>query len=145
MSTEFKDDTFGLLQQDRDFPENFRSKVEFSDGQTIEVVIDRGNEDLSQVLSGAHKIYAELKTLEPKFRDAVADEYLPLYNEEWRDEEEISKEAFLAEMRLESVVILKEDSYTASLCYVVGELFSDHAINVSIDQSLQIRNTSLDG
>lgn len=66
-----------------------------------------------------------------------------LYNEDWREGNEISKEEFLKELELESIYISKKD--IAYLLYVAGDLFTDHAISLSVNEQMQITYTSLEG
>ena len=112
-------------------------KVRLSFGAVDEAA---GSEALVQV----HQLLDDQERVNRRIEDAMVAQMLPLWNENWRDENEtpLAREAFLQAVQLESMTV--DEDYVA-FYFDDGGLFGHHTIEVSWQQDTDEWDVGLGG
>jgi hypothetical protein len=151
---DFEDEFFGALKWDEECGW-FSGTATFSNGESIEVALaPKRKEEIGGFIREAKKLFAELEQKLPRIYADVRQEYLKLYNESWSKvvnglgqpvgHGRISGDQFDGYVGLESISF-ENDGNVELYFYDNDELFGGHSIHVRLDQSLNIRNTGLEG
>jgi hypothetical protein len=120
------DPLFGTLTFDRSL--DWWDGSGLWEGRPVQLHFDA---ELTAALETARALWSEQPTWDHRVRDYAVQKLLPLKNEEWlgEDEAELSPEAFVSRMALESITFYDEGEF--SFMYDDGDLFWGHAIQIS--------------
>ena len=120
-----------------------RSEVPLGDADRVEVAVAvDSDEDIP--VERLDEVAAIVRRLDPQaLRDAVAEQYLELYNDGWRqDRDELSHGEFVARIRPTFVDV----NFDVIEVYVNdGDLFGGHSIVLMLDTDLQVVDVKLAG
>jgi hypothetical protein len=120
-----------------------RSEVPLGDADRVEVAVAvDGDEDIP--VERLDEVAAIVRRLDPQaLRGAVAEQYLELYNDTWRqDGDELDHREFVARIRPTFVDV---DLDTIQVYFDDGELFGGHSIVLMLDTDLQVLDVKLAG
>lgn len=121
-----------------------RSPVPLGDGEEVTVALT-ATSDLDIPADRLDQVVALLRRLDPQaMRRVVAEEYLELYNDTWReeDDEALGLDGFVARIAPTFVDI---DEDVVQVYFRDGGLFADHSIVLMLDADLQIIDIKLAG
>jgi len=125
----FKSKVLGTFRYEKEF-NWWTAKFELEKGHRINLHIN-DQEDIGEVVSAVEKRLLQLKKNEPSLREYAAKKLLKLANE-WAEGKKVTKEDFVARMRLEAVEFYNDLS--TGLYYGDGDLFWGHTITVDLNK-----------
>lgn len=99
--------------------------------------------DISPLLEQARTITETIDEFEQRVMNAAADRLLDLYNNNWSDGATLDRAGFLSRLRFRSFTIEYDGSVRAWLD--AGELFSDHGIEVGLNNDGIVEDAHLAG
>jgi hypothetical protein len=121
-----------------------RSAVPLGDADHVTVaVLVSSEEDIP--VERLDKAAAILGRLDPRLlRGAVAEDYLELYNDTWRqdDDPELDQDGFVARIAPTSVEL---DDDGVRIYFGDGDLFAGHSLVVTLNPALEITDITLSG
>lgn len=123
---------FGKMEYQRAFGW-YVGRAEWN-GKNIDVSLSCSNaDDPIGVLDAASRLFREQEEWVRRVNDYAVEQLLPLKNDSWLDEgeAELTKEQFLAKMKLESISVEEAGSFT--FWHDDGDLFFGHSIQISGD------------
>lgn len=138
------DPTLGRLEYSRRFGE-FEGRVEWC-GRVVTVSLrsDRPD-DPPAALETAARLFADQAEWDRRVREYAVEKLLPLKNGSWleEDEAELSADAFLSKMTLETISV--EESGEFSFWHDDGDLFWGHSIAISGSLSEGLTDADIPG
>ena len=122
----------------------FETKTSWNESE-IELFLSTDLSEIENAEKLAIEIWNDSTNWDLRFNSKISDELLKLKNQHWLDDEEppISKEAFLSQIRLESIVVHLDGYFEA--WFNDGNLFWGHAINVSASVDGSISDCGIHG
>jgi hypothetical protein len=140
-----QDDVFGTLTYDAKRQE-YTGKISFG-GRQGQIAI-RFNSSLKDASEAervqARQVYLALVDKKELIESDIVNEFLDLYNDEWRDDREvINRQQFLSAISLDLILI--ELGRVINIYYRDGELFFGHFFEVRCDAEGHIKEIELAG
>ncbi len=97
-------------------------------GQNIDILIDPDDVELEKTIDLANKILNKFEFYESKAKRIIVQEYLELYNDTWRyeDEPELDEKSFEANLTLIGITFLSDSSI--DFFYSENGMFDNHTL-----------------
>jgi hypothetical protein len=130
---------------------SYSATLEFSPGHKVSVSIDWMGTAPAEALKQSQEVCERVRTREPEYRSRIAHDLLRLYNDNWRNGEELElldEDGFMRRISLSHISIGAADFGSdgcVSLDYSAGDLFAGHAIEVSLDNDLHYVRSGIYG
>ena len=127
----FDDDLFGTFTLDRRI-NSFDADTAWNGKKIcLSLSLKEKEDDPHRYLETAKQLWADQKNWAAKINDFAAEELLELKNFSWLDdnEEEVTKTEFLLKMKLETITINSDGSFT--FWHDDGNLFFGHSIEIT--------------
>ncbi len=124
------DAQFGVFSFDRRL-ESFEAKTQWGRAQIALTLVAAEPAEIERALTNARELWRSQSDWQARIERYAVERLLSLKNETWlgEDEKPFSAKAFVARMRLESIVVYPDGSF--EFWHDDGELFWGHAISVS--------------
>lgn len=136
-------DFFGDMELNEQGRE-YRAMLEFSCGHKVSVTIDWAGISPSDALKLSRDICERIQVREPEYRNKIAQDLLPLYNDAWGDGQILDADSFMHRISLADMVVSPAD-FCATLYYADGDLFAGHSIEVFLDGDFTYVKSQLAG
>jgi hypothetical protein len=130
---------------------SYSATLEFSPTHKVSVLIDWMGTAPAEALKQSQGVCERVRAREPEYRSRIARDLLRLYNENWRNGEELElldEDGFMRRISLSGISIGAADFGSdgcVSLDYSAGDLFAGHAIEVNLDSDLQYVRSGIYG
>lgn len=115
------------LKPQSDIENAFQTTIAIK-GQNIDILIDPDDVELEKTIDLANKILNKFEFYESKAKRIIVQEYLELYNDTWRyeDEPELDEKSFGANLTLISITFLSDSS--VDFFYSENGMFDNHTL-----------------
>ncbi len=115
------------LKPQSDIENAFQTTIAIK-GQNIDILIDPDDVELEKTIDLANKILNKFEFYESKAKRIIVQEYLELYNDTWRyeDEPELEEKSFEANLTLIGITFLSDSSI--DFFYSENGMFDNHTL-----------------
>ncbi len=115
------------LKPQSDIENAFQTTIAIK-GQNIDILIDPDDVELEKTIDLANKILNKFEFYESKAKRIIVQEYLELYNDTWRyeDEPELDEKSFEANLTLIGITFLSDSSI--DFFYSENGMFENHTL-----------------
>ncbi len=115
------------LKPQSDIENAFQTTIAIK-GQNIDILIDPDDVELEKTIDLANKILNKFEFYESKAKRIIVQEYLELYNDTWRyeDEPELEEKSFEANLTLIGITFLSDSSI--DFFYSENGMFENHTL-----------------
>ncbi len=115
------------LKPQSDIENAFQTTIAIK-GQNIDILIDPDDVELEKTIDLANKILNKFEFYESKAKRIIVQEYLELYNDTWRyeDEPELDEKSFEANLTLIGITFLSDSSI--DFFYSENGMFDNHTL-----------------
>lgn len=115
------------LKPQSDIENAFQTTIAIK-GQNIDILIDPDDVELEKTIDLANKILNKFEFYESKAKRIIIQEYLELYNDTWRyeDEPELDEKSFEANLTLIGITFLSDSSI--DFFYSENGMFENHTL-----------------
>jgi len=143
-------DYFGSMKLDEK-RRSYSATLEFSPTHKVSVLIDWMGTAPAEALKQSQEVCKRVSAREPEYRSRIAHDLLRLYNDNWRNGEELElldEDGFMQRISLSGISIGAADFGSdgcVSLDYFDGDLFAGHSIEVYLDADLQYVKSRIAG
>jgi hypothetical protein len=144
-------DYFGSMKLDEK-RRLYSATLEFSPTHKVSVLIDWMGTAPAEALKQSQEACERVRAREPEYRSRIARDLLRLYNDNWRNGEQLElldKDGFMRRISLSGITIGAADFGSeggwVSLDYSDGDLFAGHSIGVHLDRDLQYVKSAIEG
>ena len=144
-------DYFGSMKLDEK-RRLYSATLEFSPTHKVSVLIDWMGTAPAEALKQSQEVCERVRTREPEYRSRIAHDLLRLYNDNWRNGEELElldADRFMRRISLSGITLGAADFGSSDGCvsldYSAGDLFAGHSIEVHLDSDLQYVKSGIYG
>lgn len=124
------------------------TQLKLPSGDWLDVIVDPGDGDRLQFLPKAAQLFEwALANERQVLAEAMEAELLELYNDTWRQNDELvlSAEELTARLNWGLLSVMDSDIVPVEFSYGAGELFGYHGVTVEVDAALKFRDIDLRG
>lgn len=142
--TTLEDDVLGPLTWNEQL-DWWEGQVELSPGHLIglSVSVEEETAPPTVEMEQARRVLLRLREHEPEARLVAAEELLPIFNDEWNDDEPMTEEEFTARLTLEDLSVAADGS--AELFYNDDNLFAGHTVLVTVGSDGNFEDADIAG
>jgi hypothetical protein len=143
-------DYFGSMKLDEK-RRTYTATLEFSPTHKVSVWIDWMGAAPAEALKQSQEVCERVRAREPEYRSRIAHDLLRLYNDNWRNGDQLElldEDGFMRRISLSYINIGAADFGSdgwVSLAYSDGDLFAGHSIDVHLDAALQYVKSGISG
>ena len=130
----------------------YHAVLNFSPDHKVAVTIDWMGTTPAEALKRSQEICERLRVREPEYRRKIAGDLLGLYNDNWRNGDQLEvldENGFMRRISFSYIFIGAADFDSAEGCvsvsYSNGDLFAGHSIDVTLDADLNYVRSSISG